>query len=147
MKRNKNTLFWVLVGVLVFSLAACDRQKTVCTPEMETPKTPVQLADLLELKPAAGPAPTPVVVEIRGRMVQVDKLVDYPFCNDQWHGTVYVSCEAQVAEWDPEIGSRFLEGCQLDIEPNTVVYVAAHNDEPFYKGCSCHTGEVYEHNQ
>jgi len=29
----------------------------------------------------------------------------------------------------------------LNIAPNTVVYVAAHNDAPYYKGCSCHTGQ------
>ncbi len=80
-------------------------------------------------------------------MLAVDKVVDYPLCNDNWSGTVYVSCDAQVAEWDPEEGSRFFKGCNLTIDPDAVIYVAAHNDTPLYKGCSCHTGEVYEINK
>ena len=75
-------------------------------------------------------------------LAQLDKLVDYPLCNDDWSGTVYVSCDAQVAEseLDAQANPLFLKGCNLNIAPNTVVYVAAHNDEAFYKGCSCHTG-------
>jgi hypothetical protein len=74
--------------------------------------------------------------------MQVDKLVDYPLCNDNWSGTVYVSCEAQVAQAELDAGSNplFLQGCNLKIAPNTVVYVAAHNDAAFYQGCSCHAG-------
>jgi hypothetical protein len=69
--------------------------------------------------------------------------VDYPLCNDDWSGIVYVSCDAQVAEAksDAQDNPLFFEGCNLNIEPNTVVYVAAHNDAAYYKGCSCHTGE------
>jgi len=75
--------------------------------------------------------------------VQVDKLVDYPLCNDTWSGTVYVSCDAQVAdaELDAEENPLFFKGCDLNIAPNTEVIVAAHNDQAYYKGCSCHTGE------
>jgi len=45
------------------------------------------------------------------------------------------------AELDANANPLFLKGCKLNIDPNTVVYVAAHNDAPYYKGCSCHTGE------
>lgn len=70
--------------------------------------------------------------------------MDYPLCNDVWSGTVYVGCDARVAQaaLDEESNPLFLKGCDLDIAPNTVVYVAAHNDAPYYKGCSCHTGEA-----
>ena len=76
--------------------------------------------------------------------MEVDKVVDYPLCNDNWSGTVYVNCKVQVAEaeLDADANPLFLKGCNLNIEPNTVVYVAAHNDAAYYKGCSCHTGEV-----
>lgn len=72
--------------------------------------------------------------------MQVDVLVSGPVCNDRWHGSVYVSCEAQVAPWE-EL-PLFFEQCDLEIEPGTVVYVGAHNDTAYYQGCSCHTGEV-----
>lgn len=138
------SLLILLAGLLL--LSACDRQKTVCTPEVGTPKPTLQLADLHKVTPTPGPAPAPVIVEMGGKLVEIDKLVDYPLCNDDWSGTVYVSCEAQVAEWDKEEGSRFFEGCTLNISPDAVVYVAAHNDAPYYNGCSCHTGEVYDMN-
>ncbi|MBC8504673.1 MAG: hypothetical protein ISR58_00300 [Anaerolineales bacterium] len=143
MKQSK-ILLLAFILIITLSLSACDREKTVCTPEAGTPKPTFQLADLVKNTSAPGPAPEPVKVEIGGKLIEVDKLVTYPTCNDDWSGTVYVSCDAQVAEWDPEEGSRFFEGCNLNIDPNAVVYVAAHNDSPHYKGCSCHTGEVYQ---
>jgi hypothetical protein len=76
--------------------------------------------------------------------MEVDKVVDYPLCNDDWSGTVYVSCEVRVAEAEVDANANplFLKGCNLNIAPNTVVYVASHNDAAYYKGCSCHTGEA-----
>jgi hypothetical protein len=90
------------------------------------------------------PPSVPTRIEIQGKLIEVDKLVNYPLCNDDWSGTVYVSCDAQVAEaeLDADANPLFLNGCNLNIEPNTVVYVAAHNDAAYYKGCSCHTGEA-----
>ncbi len=143
MKQSVKLLF-VLVITLSLSLSACDREKTVCTPVVGNPKPTLQLSDLLKITPTPGLKHAQGEIEIGGKLMLVDKLVDYPICNDDWSGTVYVSCDAQVAAWDPEEGSRFFEGCNLHIEPDAVVYVAAHNDVPHYKGCSCHTGEVYE---
>jgi hypothetical protein len=69
--------------------------------------------------------------------------VSGPLCNDRWEGTVYVTCDVQVAPWDEEEENPlFFKDCDLEIEPGTIVYVADHNDAPYYKGCSCHTGEV-----
>ncbi len=79
----------------------------------------------------------PVVVEIRGRETRVDRVVHGAFCDDHWAGKVYGACDLQIPDWEGE--PTFLEACSLTIEPGTVVYVAAHNDEAFYKGCSCHT--------
>jgi hypothetical protein len=85
----------------------------------------------------------PVQVEIGGKMITVDRLVEGPLCNDTWSGTVYVGCSAMVGQskMDADENPLFLQGCDLHIEPNTIVYVAAHNDAAYYKGCSCHTGE------
>lgn len=78
--------------------------------------------------------------------MMVDKLVDYPICNDNWSGIVYVSCDARVAkvEMDENSNPLFFKGCDLNIAPDTIVYVAAHNDSAYYQGCSCHTGEIAE---
>jgi hypothetical protein len=77
-------------------------------------------------------------VEVSGREMQVDKVVEGALCNDTWSGTVYVKCDVQVYPWVEE--PTFLKDCQLNIEPQTVVYVAYHNDTAYYNGCSCHTG-------
>ncbi len=140
MKRS-NIIFLLLSLLTILSLTACERGKSVCPPEI-TPRPTLELADLL-LTPAPDLDSTPVQVEIKGKMTLVDQMVDYPICNDHWSGVVYVTCDAQVAEaaLDEEDNPLFFQGCDLTIEPNTVVYVAAHNDSAYYKGCSCHTGE------
>jgi hypothetical protein len=61
------------------------------------------------------------------------------FCDDAWSGTVYVACDIEIPEW--EEAPTFLDDCALSIEEGTVVYVAHHNNEAFYKGCSCHSSE------
>ena len=72
----------------------------------------------------------------------MDQVVQGRLCSGSWSGTVYVPSQIQIYAW--EDNPNFLENCDLSIKPGTVVYVAAHNDEPYYQGCSCHTGEVGE---
>jgi len=86
--------------------------------------------------------PTPVEVVIRGRPVMVDQVVRGPLCDGDWRGKVYVACDIQINKWEET--PNFLQECDLSIEEGSVVYVAAHNDEPYYKGCSCHTGEIID---
>ncbi len=82
---------------------------------------------------------TPIPVEIKHKFILVDKVVEGELCNDRWDGTIYVACDVQVSKWENE--PLFLKDCNLIIEPGTVVYVAYHNNAPYYKGCSCHTGD------
>jgi hypothetical protein len=140
MHRNRNS-FLLLIISSAFFLAACERQNTVCPSDDGTSQPSLQLVDLIELT-VPPLASGPFQVEIQGTMVAVDKVVDYPLCNDDWSGTVYVSCGVRVAEaeLDADANPLFLKGCNLNIAPNTVVYVAAHNDAAYYKGCSCHSG-------
>jgi hypothetical protein len=98
--------------------------------------------EYLTVSPEKIATPTPGS-EIRrvviGRSeIQVDKVVEGPLCNDNWSGTVFVACNVQVYPWTEE--PTFLKDCQLNIEPQTVVYVAYHNNTAYYNGCSCHTG-------
>ena len=142
MKRKQITaLFWGIIILLMSS--ACERERTGCDFDEANPKPALQLDDLISQPPHPKTSHSPSEVEIKGKVTQVDMLVDYPICNDNWSGIVYVNCEAQVAdaELDDRDNPLFFKGCDLTIEPNTVVYVAAHNDAAYYKGCSCHTGE------
>ena len=143
MTHNRKLLFFIFT-LLNFFLFGCERNNTVCPQEEGTHPPTLQLADLLKMTPPALDPSTSHQVEIQGKLMEVDKVVDYPLCNDDWSGTVYVSCEVQVAEaeLDTNANPLFLKGCNLNIAPNTVVYVAAHNDAAYYKGCSCHTGAV-----
>ncbi len=79
-----------------------------------------------------------VDMEIRGKTVTFDRVISGPVCNDTWEGTVYVACDLELVKW--KIKPFFLtNGCNLEIKPDTVVYVAAHNNAAYYKGCiSCH---------
>ena len=126
MQQNRNYLLLIIV-VLVFFLAACERSNTVCPSDEGTPQPTLQLAAVIEMTPPPGSSSSPTQVEIRGKLMEVDKLVDYPLCNDDWSGTVYVSCDAQVAEaqLDADANPLFFNGSNLNIEPNTIVYVAA----------------------
>jgi hypothetical protein len=141
MQQNRYFHFFLVI-LLAFCISGCEREQTVCPSDEGTLRPALQLADLIELPPPASTSSEPIQVEIQGRSMDVDKLVDYPLCNDNWSGTVYVSCDVQVAEAELDADSNplFLKECNLNIAPNTVVYVAAHNDAPYYKGCSCHTG-------
>lgn len=136
----------LLVGVVILiftgGLSSCQRQNNICLPTEGTPKPRPVLSDLIALPPPK-PQAEPIQVVIGGKNMTVDKLVDYPLCNDTWSEIVYVGCDAQVAEADLDADNNplFFKGCNLKIAPNTIVYVAAHNDAAYYRGCSCHTGE------
>lgn len=107
-------------------------------PESERFLRGAELKQVLMATPV--PYATPVMVRIGGSQVMVDKVVSGPLCNDNWRGIVYVGCDVRVAEWHDT--PTFLRGCQLHVEPGTVVYVAAHNNTAYYEGCSCHTDEA-----
>ena len=132
-------LIFLLFAIVV---SACQRTNNVCPPDVGTLQPRPDLLDLIAMPPPDS-HPDPVTIEIGGKLQTVDKLVDYPLCNDAWRGIVYVSCDVQVAlaESDDQDNPLFFKGCDLQIEPGTIVYVADHNDAAYYKGCSCHTGE------
>lgn len=119
---------------------------TACQADVCPPDSIVYVDDVASLPDLAsvldgGPTPTPTTMQIGTKTIEVDRVIRGPLCNDRWQGRVYVACELQIAAWTEEAGSNFLEGCDLILEPGTVVYVVAHNNAPYYKGCSaCHGG-------
>jgi len=126
----------VLLALSALTLAGCQPSQPFCPPPAGTPER------LTAPAPAAAPetASAPVSVEIGGQAVAVDQIISGPLCDGDWRGTVYVTCDVRVLSWEGQ--PTFLEDCDLSIAPDTVVYVAYHNDAPYYNGCSCHTGEI-----
>jgi hypothetical protein len=131
-------LFLILAGITLLFLSACQNQSTVCPQVPGTPQFINVFPDELPTLVAVINS-TLIPVEIGGKIIQVNKIVEGPLCNDTWSGTVYVTCDVQVYPW-AELPT-FLKDCNLSIAPDTVVYVAEHNDTAYYNGCSCHTGE------
>lgn len=130
------------IGIILLLplLAACQPKAPVC-PESTGAARYLEGPELVQaLSATPPPFGTPQPVKIGAGMVLADKVVSGPLCNDHWRGTVYVACDVQVPKWQET--PTFLEDCSLEIDPNTVIYVAAHDNAPYYQGCSCHTGEV-----
>jgi hypothetical protein len=126
--------------VLTFLISSCQPVVPACPSESIS-----YLSSSTSLQsPASNGSSEPAaeVIEINGQELLVDRVVKGTLCNDSWKGEIYVTCEIQIYEWEED--PIFLQNCDLTIEPGTVVYVAAHNDAPYYKGCSCHTGEGEE---
>ena len=136
MKRY-HILFAVMFALLF--LTACGKQAPACPTGTGTPRYLTVPPDALPT-PIPGLTANPIVMDIRGKSITMDKVVEGPLCNNTWSGNVYVTCNVQVYPW--EESPTFLKNCNLTIEPNTVVYVAYHNDTAYYNGCSCHTGEI-----
>ena len=134
--KNSYSLVVIIFSILI---TGCGKADPVCPPPTGTPQYLIIPPDQL---PTPSPAQGPNQVKIGNQAIQVDKVVEGPLCNDHWSGTVYVGCDVQVYPWTEE--PIFLKTCQLTIEPQTVVYVAYHNNTAYYNGCSCHTGVTPE---
>ena len=134
----KVTMALVYTAILWLT-AACQPGEPICPPDS------IKRINQAIPIPSSNPSEDvktdqkPVEVQINGKTVLVDQVIQGPLCQGNWSGTVYVGCDLQIAAWEEE--ADFLKGCNLMIEPGTVVYVAAHDNEPYYKGCSFHTGE------
>jgi hypothetical protein len=79
---------------------------------------------------------TPEIIEIGRQEVMVDEVISGDLCNDTWSGTVYVTCDLRVPAWEEE--SLFFQDCDLEIDEGTIIYVEAHGNQPYAKGCTCH---------
>jgi len=133
--------FCFIVAIFAFTISACDRQKTVCED------TDITYTENLEEFPTRGNdfshnnGTVPLLVDINGKMTPVDRIVTGPVCNELWSGKVYIGCNIQIAAWDE--APRFFEACDFNVDPGAIIIVASHNNETFYRGCSCHTGEDF----
>ena len=129
---------FIFAGLAALLLAACQPDTPICPPD---PVNSGGSSDAQLASPIQTPLPPmPASLEIKGQLIQVDQVVSGTLCDGSWEGVVYVPCGVQMAAWEED--PLFLKACNLEIAPGTVVYVGAHNDAPYYKGCSCHTGEL-----
>ncbi len=136
MKYAYNSHYSLILLFIMTFLSSCSAKPVACPPVTGTSR---YLTIPPEQLPAVRPAPEPVNMKIGNISIMVNKVVSGPLCNDSWSGTVYVTCNVQVYQWEEK--PTFLKNCELTIAPGTVVYVAYHNNTAYYQGCSCHTGE------
>ncbi len=127
-----------LLTLAALFMSACQPVPSPCQGSADTPRYLMIDVPQAPAVPTPGPSPTPVSMKIGGNTIQVNRIVEGPLCNDTWSGTVYVACNVQVYPWEKQ--PHFFKNCNLMIEPGTVVYVAYHNNTPYYNGCSCHSG-------
>jgi hypothetical protein len=132
----------LLFSLAVLLLSGCAPAAPGCPQQTGTPEYLTVTPPTAQPVTAADHSPPPTQIEIAGGIVSVDQVVVGPLCNGAWSGTVYVTCDVQVLPWQDL--PTFLRDCDLNIAPDTVVYVAYHGDAPYYNGCSCHTGEIAE---
>jgi len=123
--------------ILLFSilfLSACQPASPTCPPDAisyQKSTTPFP-----QPTPAAGGS-LPEQIEINGKTMEFDQVIHGPLCNNTLSGKVYIACDIVIAEWKNK--PNFLDGCNFVVEPDTVIYVAAHQNTAYYKGCaSCH---------
>ena len=128
---------YLLLFAVMFILSACQPKTPTCPPESITYlSNPSSLQNQISID---STNPAKETVAINNQEMQVDQVVKGILCDGSWEGTIFVPCEIQIYKWEEH--PTFLENCDLTIKPGTVVYVAAHNDEPYYQGCSCHIGD------
>ena len=125
----------IFIAFFLF-ISACQPVVPVCPPGSITY---ISEGTQFSSSPLAKQSLSLVQVDINGKLMVVDDVINGPLCDSKWSGTIYVGCDLQICEWQED--PTFLKDCSLSIETGTVVYVAAHNDAPYYKGCACHTGE------
>lgn len=110
---------------------------TACKPICEPGTVTTMLPPFPAFDPATYDSSEGLIeVEIKGKLREVNRVIQGPLCNDTWEGIIYVACDIQVAAWEED--PIFLRECDLNIDEDTTVYVAQHNDKQYNKGCSCH---------
>ncbi len=136
--RNISLVLVVLGLLLVTTVSGCSRRSSVC--DTTPPDQPIETRQSLDIS-VNGSVAMPSEITIRNRPVVVDQIVHGSLCDGHWSGTVYIDCDTTVPTWDAEAEPTFFDGCDLTIDEDATIYVAYHNDEAYYKGCSCHYSE------
>lgn len=104
---------------------------TACTAD-ECPEGSVTYVENAGFFPA-GTEGSPQNTELRigNRTILFDQVIHRPLCNNSVEGTVNAACDVQVVKWKNK--PTFLDGCNFQMAEDKVIYVAAHNNAPYYK--------------
>jgi len=129
--------FLVFCIFLIIFLSGCQPQAPYCTENSLAYLEPGETFPTLEEISAKDTGPKQIIVEVNGKEMSFDQVVHGPLCNNHLNGKVYIACDIQIAKWQEK--PTFLDGCDFEISPGSVVYVAAHNNAPYFQGCDfCH---------
>ncbi|MDX9851812.1 MAG: hypothetical protein RBT01_14980 [Anaerolineaceae bacterium] len=131
--KNKPLLF--LTFIFIILLSACMDARSLCTPGM------------ISYRDRGDPFPSltetqlnPQQIEVKKKMIDFDHVVTGQLCNNHLEGMVYIGCDIEIYAWEGK--SNFLDDCDFTVGKNTIIYVAAHNNTAYYKGCdSCHISD------
>ena len=119
----------MILFLLSLFLAAC-KTTTTCPPDTIGYLSPPYIPENTEV------ISQPRMAKIGRQKILVDEVISGEVCNDSWSGVIYFTCDIQIPAWEEE--ALFLQECNLDVEEGTIVYVEAHGNQPYFKGCSCH---------
>lgn len=128
----KNKLLLITTFIFIILLSACMDSRSLCSPGEITFRDrgdPFPALTEVQLNPQQ--------IEVKKKMINMDQVVSGQLCNNHLEGKVYIGCDIQMYAWEDK--SNFLDDCDFTVAPNTIIYVAAHNNTAYYKGCdSCH---------
>lgn len=128
----KSKFILILIILSFVLLSGCMDARSFCEPGM------IKHRDRSEPFPElSNQTLNPQQVEIRGKPLDFDHVVSGQLCNNELKGKVYIGCDIEIYSWDTK--STFLDDCDFNVASGSIIYVAAHNNTPYYKGCdSCH---------
>ena len=128
----KNKALFIFTLLFMVLLCACMDARSLCTPGMITYRDRTNPFPSISEKQL-----NPQQVEIKRKMMDFDHVVSGQLCNNLLEGLVYVGCDIEIYAWEGK--SNFLDDCNFNVEPDAIIFVAAHNNTAYYKGCnSCH---------
>lgn len=131
----KNNFLLYISLFIILSLSACIDARSLCKPgEITYNSRSNPFPDLLnqDLSPQSK--------EIKNRTINFDHVISGQLCNNQLSGVIYVGCDLEIYEWESQ--SNFLDDCNFSVEDGTIIYVAAHKNRAYYRGCeSCHMSQ------
>ena len=122
-----------LITIFIAILCSCQRTSSFCSSGAISHRDPSDPFPII-----FSDQKTPQTLEIKRKNINFDQVISGQLCNNNLAGTVYVGCDIEIYSWKEK--STFLDNCDFEVEPGTIIYVASHNNTAYYKGCdSCHT--------
>jgi hypothetical protein len=132
-----------LLFLCVVGLSACKTAEPYCPPGSITYHSSASELPDSDSQIDAASSMDDKIIDINGKEIEFDTVIHGPLCNNTLSGTVYVACDIEIPRWQGK--PNFFKECEFTVEPGTVIYVAAHNNTAYYKGCaSCHGSQSIE---